>query len=202
MNLKYPTTSKTLLDRIAAGDEISWDEFYNRYCGIVRDIAKLKGLDEAEAEDICQQVMLQFFKQSKTFKFDPDIARFRTYFGKIINTKIANYYRNQPDVPTEEVEPDPKPGEAEELFLAEWRKLILKEAERELKNRVAPETFQAYELYAVQNRPVEKVATYLDCSVNQVYQAKKRCFAMMREILLKMNEQDPELKLELSRYGI
>ena len=49
---------------------------------------------------------------------------------------------------------------------------------------------------------VEKVAAYLDCSVNQVYQAKKRCFAMMREILLKMNEQDPELKLELSRYGI
>ena len=63
MNLKYPTTSKTLLDRIAAGDEISWDEFYNRYCGIVRDIAKLKGLDEAEAEDICQQVMLQLFME-------------------------------------------------------------------------------------------------------------------------------------------
>ena len=78
----------------------------------------------------------------------------------------------------------------------------LKEAERELKNRVAPETFQAYELYAVQHRPVEKVAAYLNCSVNQVYQAKKRCFAMMREILLKMNEQDPALKLELSHYGI
>ena len=75
----------------------------------------------------------------------------------------------------------------DELFLNEWRKMILKDAERELKNRVAPETFQAYELYAVQNRPVEKVAAYLDCSVNQVYQAKKRCFAMMREILLKMN---------------
>ncbi len=202
MDLKYPTTSKTLLDRIAAGDEISWDEFYNRYCGIVRDIAKFKGLDDAEAEDICQQVMLQFFKQSKTFKFDPDIARFRTYFGRIIQTRISDYYRNRPDVPSEEIEPDPQPGEAEELFLTEWRKMILKEAERELKNRVAPETFQAYELYAVQNRSVEKVAAYLDCSVNQVYQAKKRCFAMMREILLKMNEQDPELKLELSHYGI
>ena len=91
MDLKYPTTSKTLLDRIAAGDEISWDEFYNRYCGIVRDIAKFKGLDDAAADDICQQVMLQFFKQSKTFKFDPDIARFRTYFGRIIVSKTASY---------------------------------------------------------------------------------------------------------------
>ena len=202
MELKYPTTSKTLLDRIAAGDEISWDEFYNRYCGIVRDIAKFKGLDEAEAEDICQQVMLQFFKQSKTFKFDPDIARFRTYFGRIIQSKIANYYREKKEEPSDEIEVEDENSPTEDLFLDEWRKMILKEAERELKNRVAPETFQAYELYAVQNRPVEKVAAYLDCSVNQVYQAKKRCFAMMREILLKMNEQDPELKLELSRYGI
>jgi len=202
MGLKYPTTSKTLLDRIAAGDEISWDEFYTRYCGIVRDLAKFKGLDDAEADDICQQVMLQFFKQSKTFKFDPDIARFRTYFGRIITSRIANYYRGKKEEPSDEIEVEEEKRPNDELFLNEWRKMILKEAERELKNRVAPETFQAYELYAVQNRPVEKVAAYLDCSVNQVYQAKKRCFAMMREILLKMNEQDPALKLELSHYGI
>lgn len=202
MDLKYPTTSKTLLDRIAAGDEISWDEFYTRYGKIVRSLAKFKGLDDSEAEDVCQKVMLQFFKQSKTFKFDPDIARFRTYFGHIIQTKIADYFRKQPDEPFEELEPEPVESKTDSLFLSEWRKMILKEAERELKNRVAPETFQAYELYAVQNRPAEKVAAYLNCSVNQVYQAKKRCFTMMREILLKMNEQDPELKLELSKYGL
>ena len=202
MELKYPTTSKTLLDRIAAGDEISWDEFYTRYCGIVRNLAKFNGLDHAEADDICQQVMLQFFKQSKTFKFDPDIARFRTYFGRIIQSKISDHYRGKKEEPSDEIEVEDEKRPTDELFLTEWRKMILKEAERELKNRVAPETFQAYELYAVQNRPVEKVAAYLDCSVNQVYQAKKRCFAMMREILLKMNEQDPELKLELSQYGI
>lgn len=202
MPLKYPTTSKTLLDRIAAGDEISWDEFYDRYSGIVHSVAVFKGLDSAEAEDICQQVMLQFFKQSKTFRFDPDIARFRTYFGRIVNAKIAGFYRKKIDEPNDEVEPAPVESETDDLFLNEWRKMILKEAERELKTRVAPETFQAYELYAVQGRPVEKVAAFLDCSVNQVYQSKKRCFAILREILLKMNDQDPELKLELSRYGI
>jgi RNA polymerase sigma-70 factor (ECF subfamily) len=202
MKLKYPTTSKTLLERIAAGDEISWDDFYNRYCGIIRNLAKFKGLNDAEADDICQQVMLQFFKQSKTFKFDPDIARFRTYFGKIINSRIKDHFRRKKEVPSDEIEPEPFEGKTDELFLTEWRKMILQEAERELKNRVAPETFQAYELYAVQSRPVEKVAAYLNCSVNQVYQAKKRCFAMMREILIRMNEQDPELKLELSRYGV
>ena len=202
MSLKYPTTSKTLLDKIASGDEISWDEFYLKYAPIVKALAKFKGLDANAADDVCQQVMLQFFKQSKTFKFDPNIAKFRTYFGRIVNAKIANYYRKRGEVSSDEPEEIPVDSEEGNLFMNEWRKTVIKEAEQELKQRVAPETFQAYELYAVQNRPVKKVAEYLDCSENQVYQAKKRCFAMMREILLAMNEQDPELQLELSKYEL
>ena len=202
MSLKYPTTSKTLLDKIASGDEISWDEFYLKYAPIVKALAKFKGLDANAADDVCQQVMLQFFKQSKTFKFDPNIAKFRTYFGRIVNSKICSYFRNAQDLPTEDLEWIPVDTETENLFMDEWRKVILQEAEQKLKQRVAPETFQAYELYAVQNRPVKKVAEYLDCTENQVYQAKKRCFAMMREILLEMNEADPDLQMELSCYGI
>ena len=202
MSLKYPTTSKTLLDKIASGDEISWDEFYLKYAPIVKALARFKGLDANAADDVCQQVMLQFFKQSKTFKFDPNIAKFRTYFGRIVNAKITNYYRKRGEVSSDEPEEIPVDSEEGNLFMNEWRKAVLKEAEQELKQRVAPETFQAYELYAVQNRPVKKVAEYLDCSENQVYQAKKRCFAMMREILLAMNEQDPELQLELSKYDL
>lgn len=202
MSLKYPTTSKTLLDKIASGDEISWNDFYEKYSPIVKALAKFKGLDAAAADDVCQQVMLQFFKQSKTFKFDPDIARFRTYFCRIVRGKIIDYYRKKYETTVAEFEAVPVDPEADNLFMNEWRKLILLEAQAELKSRVSPETFQAYELYAVQGRSVEKVAAFLECSTNQVYQAKKRCFAMMREILLKMNETDPELQLELAKYDI
>ena len=205
MPLKYPTTSKTLLDKIASGDEISWDEFYQKYSPIVKALAVYKGLSGTDADDVCQQVMMQFFKQSKTFKFDPDIARFRTYFGRIVNAKIINYFRRKEnkEIFVDDVMLDiPVDPEIEAIYMSEWRKTLLIEAQQKLKERVAPETYQAYELYAIQNRPVKKVAEYLDCSENQVYQAKKRCFAMMREILLAMNEQDSELQLELSKYEI
>ena len=202
MSLKYPTTSKTLLDKIASGDEISWNDFYEKYSPIVKALAKFKGLDAAAADDVCQQVMLQFFKQSKTFKFDPDIARFRTYFGRIVRGRIIDYYRKKHETPVEELEAISVDAETDHIFMDEWRKLVLQEAQAELKNRVAPETYQAYELFAVQGRPAEKVAEYLDCTPNQVYQAKKRCFKMMKEILLKMNDTDPELQLELSKYDL
>ena len=152
MPLKYPTTSKTLLDKIASGDEISWNEFYEKYSPIVKALAKFKGLDAAAADDICQQVMLQFFKQSKTFKFDPNIARFRTYFGRIVNAKIINYFRRKEnkEILVDDVMPDiPVDPEIEAIYMSEWRKTLLIEAQQKLKERVAPETYQAYELYAV-----------------------------------------------------
>ena len=201
MPIKYPTTSKTLLDKIASGDEISWDEFYRRYATVIKAVAKYKGI-EYDADDICQQVMMHFFKQSKTFKFDPGLAKFRTYLGRIVSWKIVDYYRKKHEKLSGELDAIPVDAELDKIYMAEWHKVIIAEAEDELRKRVSPDTFQAYQLYAVQGRPVEKVAAFLECSVNQVYQAKKRCFAMMREILLKMNEADPDLQLELSKYDI
>ena len=201
MPIKYPTTSKTLLEKISSGDEISWDEFYRKYAPVIKAVAKYKGI-EYDADDICQQVMMHFFKQSKTFKFDPGIAKFRTYLGRIVSWKIIDYYRKKREKLSEELDAVPVDAELDKIYMAEWHKVIIAEAEDELRKRVSPDTFQAYQLYAVQGRPVEKVAAFLECSVNQVYQAKKRCFAMMREILLKMNETDPDLQLELSKYDI
>ena len=201
MSIKYPTTSKTLLEKISSGDEISWDEFYRKYAPVIKAVAKYKGI-EYDADDICQQAMMHFFKQSKTFKFDPGIAKFRTYLGRIVSWKIIDYYRKKREKLSEELDAVPVDAELDKIYMAEWQKVIIAEAEDELRKRVSPDTFQAYQLYAVQGRPVEKVAAFLDCSTNQVYQAKKRCFAMMREILLKMNETDPDLQLELSKYDI
>ena len=155
-----------------------------------------------DAEDVCQQVMTQFFQQSKSFRFDPGIARFRTYFGRIVRGRIADFYRRKREVAAAEIEEIPVEPEAEQLFMEEWRRMVLREAEQELRQLVTPETFQAYQLFAVQKRPMEKITAYLNCSPNQVYQAKKRCFAKLREILLRMNEQDPELQLELSSYDV
>ena len=201
MSLKYPTTSKTLLEKISSGDEISWDEFYRKYAPVIKAVAKYKGI-EYDADDICQQVMMHFFKQSKTFKFDPGIAKFRTYLGRIVSWKIVDYYRKKRKKLSGELDAVPVYAELDKIYMAEWHKVIIAEAEDELRKRVSPDTYQAYQLYAVQGRPVEKVAAFLECSVNQVYQAKKRCFAMMREILLKMNEADPELQMEFSKYDV
>ena len=167
---------------------------------VIRYVGTLYRFSPSECDDLVQNVMLKFFDAEKKFVWDERRARFRTWFGRIVRTKIADHYRRRREIPSAETEAVPVDPQAESLFLDEWRKLVLQEAEQILRERVSPETFLAYELYAVQRRPAEKVAAFLGCSVNQVYQARKRCFAMMREILRGMNEADPDLQMELSRY--
>ncbi|MCQ2379060.1 MAG: sigma-70 family RNA polymerase sigma factor [Victivallaceae bacterium] len=201
MALKYPTTSRTLLDKISSGDEITWNEFFSRYNPVVLAVARFKGLSADEADDVAQQVMLTFFQQSKTFHFDPDVARFRTYFGRIVRAKIADCYRKRDLVPTSDDElekaADHNLSDAglDAAFLAEFRKSVMDDVYHLLKQQVSAATWQAFELYALQNRPVEKVAAYLGCSINRVYQAKKRCLGILRGIVGEWNRRDPQLKL-------
>jgi DNA-directed RNA polymerase specialized sigma24 family protein len=62
-------------------------------------------------------------------------------------------------------------------------------ANEELKNRVKPETFVAFEMYAIQNRSVEEVAEFLNMSISSVYTAKSRCITTLKEIIKELDEK-------------
>ena len=65
----------------------------------------------------------------------------------------------------------------------EWRRHLFTQAMEELKNQVQPATYSAFEMYAVQGRPVKDVADFLNLSVNSVYVAKNRCIVALKEII-------------------
>ena len=92
--------------------------------------------------------------------------------------------------------PDP-PDPFDEIFLEEWRKTALEEAKDELRGRVDEKTWQAFEMYGLQNRDAKQVALILGITVNQLYVAKNRCTAMLKKIVKHHNEADPEARIEL-----
>ena len=59
----------------------------------------------------------------------------------------------------------------------------------ELKGRIQPETYVAFEMYAIQGRPVQDVAKFLNLSVSSVYTAKSRCISTLKEIIENLEER-------------
>lgn len=201
--MRYPTTSKTLLDKLQSGDAVSWTEFFDRYRGIIVSLGNLKGLTPEECDDLVQEVMLCFFKNSKTFVFNPQIARFRTYFGRIIQARILDLLRRRyrSNRLVSESESDGKEPETpdfllNEALLCEWRKVLLEDALALLRERVAPETYLAFDLHMRQSLPVEEVTRTLSVNRQFVYTAKTRCLKTLKQIIADWNRQDPELELD------
>ena len=65
----------------------------------------------------------------------------------------------------------------------EWRTSILNQAMEELRNRIAPETFQIFEKYVIYGQKAGNVADFFDVSIGTVYTIKCRCTEYLREIV-------------------
>ena len=201
--MPYPTTRTTLLNRLNR-DETAWTEFFDRYRNEIVDLGRFKGLSDDECADLVQNVMLRFFhKVESGFKYDPTLARFRTFFSRLVKGCVYDLLRlrEKRGVPLDcvAVEDDgSRPDELLDMAIMEkWRTIIREEALLELARRVDDKTFQAFELYALERNPPRDTAKLLGLSVNSVYVAKTRCLKILREIVQRINAEDPELKLDV-----
>ena len=198
--MNYPSTHKSLLERVQNGDEVSWSEFYDRYKGIIRAVGALYQFSDDEQDDLVQRVMMKFFANVKTYVYREGQVKFRTYLARIIRSEAVDFIRaNAARKQAEErvVGGDVEDDSFEREFMTEWRKVVLAEALEELRGRVKFKTYQAFQLYGLQNRPCRDVAALLEISEHQVHLAKSRCAQLLKEIIARYNTEDGALKLDV-----
>ena len=195
--MNYPSTHKSLLERVQDGEEVAWREFYDRYAPVIRFVGSLYQFNEFECEDLVQNVMLKFFDSRKKFVYREKQVRFRTWFAAVIRSQVVDYIRKANRGRENPLPEDLTQDPFAEQFLQEWRKVVLEESLDELRLRVDPVTFQAFELYGMQNRPAAEVAGLLHLDRDRLYLAKSRCLKILREIVARKNQFDGDLKLEI-----
>lgn len=90
--LASETTHPSLLSRLRdARDESAWREFEARYRDLFRRYARRRGLQAADAEDVCQLVLLALSRSMPRFRFDPARGRFRDYLGRVVQNAISRH---------------------------------------------------------------------------------------------------------------
>ncbi len=200
------TTRKSLLAKVRAGDEVSWAEFYSAYKPLILLCGQDCMLTPDENDELVQLVMSEIFQKDIVGKYDPDHipddvvfhydparGRFRHYLRGIIRNQALKIIQKRKGF----VELDNSKQQNAEPFIdvwndlwdEEWKRHVLAMALTELKGHVQPETYMAFEMYAIQERPVQEVANFLNLSIASIYTAKSRCVSALKEIISKLEEQ-------------
>lgn len=207
--MRFPTTSKTLIDRLASGEDAPWQEFFARYRDIIRDLGELRGLTPTECDDLVQEVMKRFLARSRTLKFDPERAKFRTVFARIIEGIIVDLKRKRPresrlDDETLETLPDegtPSPDRIlDEALLIRWREIVKSEMLAELRKTMTPLNYSLFETSFLHRVPVDETARKFGVLRERVYLARSRAVKKLRAMVRAAVEEDPELGISADEF--
>lgn len=97
---ELPETRESLLIQLRDTENREWwYEFAAIYRPMVYRMARRRGLQDADAQDLAQLVLLSVAGESGQWNADPERARFRSWLTRVArNVIIDNFRRAKPDV--------------------------------------------------------------------------------------------------------
>ena len=197
-----PLTRVTLLARIRDGrDADAWREFVQLYGPVVYRFARNRGLQDADAADLMQDVLRSVARNAHRMEYDPKRGTFRGWLYTVTRNKIYNFLSAQRHRPRgtgdadahERLDATPARDDGTGPD-AEWekeyqRRLSARAMER-VKDEFQPATWKAFWETAVEGKAAAEVGAGLKMSPGAVYVAKSRVLARLRDEVKKLMDDE------------
>jgi RNA polymerase sigma-70 factor (ECF subfamily) len=183
-------TSPTLLGRLGRvpTDQAAWAEFAERYGRKIYGWCRQWNLQQADAEDVTQQVLLKLAVAMRTFTYDPSKS-FRAWLKTVTHHAWRDFAdgRGRPGAGSGDTAVlerlqtvqarDDLVGELD----GEFDRDLLDEAMARVRVRVQPHTWQAFHSLAVEGVSGAETARRLGMKVATVFVARSKVQKMVRE---------------------
>jgi RNA polymerase sigma factor (sigma-70 family) len=200
-----PATRQSLIVKLRdPADSGAWSEFVALYEPLIYRLARRKGLQDADAKDVCQEVFRAV--AGSVDRWCPDRGSFRGWLSTIARNLMINfltrggrYTRASGATSVQELleaQPARDPS-ATALFDHEYKRQIFQSAAGEVKSEFTPATWQAFWQTAVEDRAPAEVAALLGLSVGSVYVARSRVLARIRRRVERMGNDSLDVTSEV-----
>ena len=201
---EFIPTRKSLLTRLKNwDDQQGWREFFDTYWKLIYSVALKAGFSDAEAQDVVQDTIITVARKMRNFHYDPKIGSFKAWLLLNTRSRIAERFRKKKlpiaersfsqdatsRTATVERIADPAGQDLDAVWDSEWKKSLMEQALEAVKKQVAPKQFQIFDLYVLQETPLETITRALGVSAGQVYLAKHRISQVLKEELKKADRR-------------
>jgi RNA polymerase sigma factor (sigma-70 family) len=186
-----PNTRASLIARLSDVDDVeAWQEFVEIYLPLLYRLARQKGLQHADAEELGQEVLIAVSRAIHRWEPDPARGRFRNWLFRVARNLILNFLtqpkRLRTSIGNSQVHLffDKQAGvdeEASSLVEIEYRREVFSWAVEKVRPTVAESTWNAFWQSSVEAQPIAEVAKNMGISIGKVYIARSRVMTKLRK---------------------
>ncbi|WP_422923931.1 RNA polymerase sigma factor [Singulisphaera sp. PoT] len=187
-----PTTRASLLVRLKSPrDERAWAEFVEIYEPLIHRLARAKGVQKADADDLAQDVFRAVAGAIERWDIDPARGSFRAWLSRIARNLIVNLlaahgrqtasFGKGGTEMLELLEALPGVDADAAEFDLEYRRQVFAVASQRVREHFQETTWEAFWRAGVENRDVAEVAVELGLTPGALYVARSRVIARLRQ---------------------
>jgi RNA polymerase sigma factor (sigma-70 family) len=189
MSAAPPLTRVSLLLRLRdPKDNEAWSEFTRLYATVIYGFARKRGLQDADAADMMQDVLRSVSSAIGRLEYDSKKGTFRGWLYSITRNKIYNFLESRSkkargtgdDNARQRLEEVPAKIDEDDWDREYERKAFAIAADR-VKGEFQAATWQAFWKTAVEGIGAQEVGKELKMSPGAVYVAKSRVLARLKE---------------------
>ncbi len=184
-------------------DDVSWRQFFDTYWRLIYSVARQAGLGNEDAHEVVQDTVLSVAKGIAKFKYDPTVSSFKGWLLTLTRRRIADQFRKRQRLvsisaadladdratPFIERVPDPHGADLEKVWDQEWERNLVEAALDRVKRKANPKGYEIFHLHVLRGQPALAVARALGVNVAQVYLAKHRISALLRDEICRLRTQ-------------
>lgn len=189
-------TRDSLLSRLKDWEDgESWREFFHTYWKLIYATARRAGLNDAEAQEVVQETIIEVCRHMPGFRYDRTRGSFKSWLLRMTHWRIKNLVRRRQReaartvsfqdtrAETEAVEsvPDSAPHDLVEIWEQEWERNLFDAALQRIKVKVNPKHYQIFDLVVLKRRPIKRVCDLLQVNAAQVYLVRHRLTALVKK---------------------
>ena len=192
---QFPETRESLILLVKDPANLAaWEQFVDLYRPVIVRIARARGLQDADADDLSQQVLVAVAGAVGRWEKSDMATRFRHWLRRIARNAIINAFtRRPPDLGTgsssvqDLLSCEPAPDERNDLLIeTEVRRELYLRAARIVRTDVNEDTWQAFEMTVLNDLSGADAARELGKTIGAVYAARSRVMKRLRDAVTEL----------------
>ena len=195
----FPETRDSLLVQVRSpANREAWDQFVQLYQPVIYRLARHRGLQDADAQDLAQQVLMAVASAIGRWEKSDESVRFHHWLRRVARNAIVNALSRRPQdraaggssVQELLLEQPQEDQESDAQIELEYRRELYLRAARKVRGDVDPETWRAFEMTVIENRSIDEAAVELEKPVGTIYAARSRIMRRLREAVRKLEQAE------------